>query len=391
MSGQTIAGVPIEETTVAAFLNDLAAAQYPRMVFNEICDKYELSTNAGLVLANRNGYPDRRRLQRAADEATNRARIAAPKIVDHTPVVDRPHPPAPHVDAQEVEAERLLEVPLTRIAADPHNVRKELTEIQELADSIRETGLLQPIVLRPSDTKGDDQLILVMGHRRRAAFELLGRDTIPAIVRGAMLPDEVLAAMLIENTQRVGLNPIEEARGIQRLMVSTGVTTHQVLGKKIGRSQPYISARLQLLSLDEQTQAAVAAGTMSIGAAVAKARKSNGTFRPNAQGKASGAHLDFNHRLASAVENLCSVVQKHSKQRPGRVGDVGCGECWEAVIRGDERLQVQRGRKTDKADLEQLEQLRHDLVDLMQRVDVDEDSIEALVTQLNTLLEGTPA
>lgn len=390
MTGTVVAGVPVDDAQIAAFLHDLGNAARPRDVFLETIEKHNLSLNAGKVIANRAGYPDPRRLLRAADEAAVRARVGAGSHDDPTPVVDRPHALAPDVEAEQVAGERLLEIPLSRIKPDPKNIREDLTEISELAASITQIGLLQPIVLRPSDVAGDTQLILVIGHRRRAAFELLGRETIPSVVRGAMLPDEVLAAMLMENGQRVGLNPIEEARGIAQLRAETGVTEHHKLAAKIGRNQTYVSGRLALLSLSDADQAAVRNGTMSLQRAIAKARGINGSHRPGAQGKASAAHLDFTHRLAASVENLCTVQLKHSKHKPGRIGDVGCGECWEAVIRSDERLQVQRGRQADKAELEHLEQLRDDLRQMVTGSE-DFNSVDDVFAKLTHVLEGTPA
>lgn len=381
MTTTVIAGVPLEESTIAAFLGDLAKADQPRNAFLDACERYEISVNVGRVVANRAGYPDRRRLARAAEEAQNRARAEhhTPEPVQHRLQADRQPAQASHDDADGSEG-RLLDIPLSRIKEDPKNVREELTEISELADSIEEIGLLQPVVVRPSDVAGDDQLILVIGHRRRAAFALLGRETIPAIVRGHMLPDEVLAAMLVENGQRVGLDPIEEARGLNRLKVQGGLVD-QSLARKVGRSQAYVSGRLALLSLDKDDQDAVRAGTMSIQNAINKARRVNGTWRPEAKGKASAAHLAFNHRLASAAESVCRQLG-HSKMTAGRIGGIACGECWEAVIRSDERNQLARGRQTDRDLRDAVTHLRDEWT-VAGRDDVAAD--------LTNLLEGTPS
>jgi ParB family chromosome partitioning protein len=107
-----------------------------------------------------------------------------------------------------VAIEGLVELPIDQVHPSPNNPREHLTDIDGLADSIREAGLIQPLVVQPID--GGYQV--VAGHRRLAALQLLGRLNAECIVRRPLRSDEELLTMLIENGQRAGLDPIEEAR-----------------------------------------------------------------------------------------------------------------------------------------------------------------------------------
>ncbi|GAA4120568.1 hypothetical protein GCM10022215_24350 [Nocardioides fonticola] len=232
--------------------------------------------------------------------------------------------------------QQLVDVLLDELHPDPDNVRDELGDLTELARSIADQGVLQPVVAR----RHDGHLVLVMGHRRHAAARLAGLTRIPCIIRADMDPDDVLAAMIMENGQRLGLDPIEEARALARLKRLDNATDAD-LAARVSKSQPYISARLALLSLTPPQQAAVRAGTLSLTRATKLGREQGGIARPGAAGKASAAHLAWSHPLAEAVSLLCTR-NGHSKHHPGRPGGVGCGECWEAVIRSDERDKARR-------------------------------------------------
>jgi ParB family chromosome partitioning protein len=153
------------------------------------------------------------------------------------------------------------ELPVSAIrpnAVNPRQVFDE-DEMAELAHSIKEVGLLQPVVVRRS---GDDYE-LVMGERRWRATQQAGLDTIPAIVREtddtAMLRDA-----LLENLHRSQLNPLEEASAYQQLLEDFGCT-HEELANRIGRSRPQISNTLRLLRLSPAVQRRVAAGVLSAG------------------------------------------------------------------------------------------------------------------------------
>jgi ParB family chromosome partitioning protein len=181
------------------------------------------------------------------------------------------------------------EVPMAAIVPNPRQPRQVFDEdaLAELAHSIREFGLLQPIVVRPLPAEpairhlpaepaigklpaepaigqvGTGRYELIMGERRWRAAQLAGLDCIPAIVRGTA-DDAMLRDALLENIQRVQLNPLEEAAAYQQLLEDFGVT-HEQLASRIGRSRPVITNTIRLLRLPVAVQRRVAAGVLSAG------------------------------------------------------------------------------------------------------------------------------
>jgi len=132
--------------------------------------------------------------------------------------------------------------------------------LEELVDSIREVGLLQPVVVRPL---GDGTYELVMGERRWRASQLAGTGTIPAIVRPTEDHD-LLRDALLENLHRAQLNPLEEAAAYSQLLEDFGCTQEE-LATRIKRSRPQISNTIRLLRLPPTVQRRVAAGVLSAG------------------------------------------------------------------------------------------------------------------------------
>ncbi|MCK7637207.1 ParB/RepB/Spo0J family partition protein [Corynebacterium pygosceleis] len=155
------------------------------------------------------------------------------------------------------------ELPVTQIMPNPHQPRTVFDEeaLGELVHSIREFGLMQPIVVRRAPDDGGWEII--MGERRWRAATRAGLTEIPAIVRdtddGSMLRDA-----LLENIHRVQLNPLEEAAAYQQLLEEFGVTQAQ-LADRIGRSRPVITNMIRLLALPVPVQRKVAAGVLSAG------------------------------------------------------------------------------------------------------------------------------
>lgn len=136
-------------------------------------------------------------------------------------------------------------------------------DMEELTHSIKELGVLQPIVVRPTREKGEEKYELVMGERRWRATQRAGLDTVPAIIRETH-DDDLLRDALLENLHRSQLNPIEEAAAYQQLLEEFGATQEQ-LSQKIGRSRPQISNTIRLLKLPALVQRRVAAGILSAG------------------------------------------------------------------------------------------------------------------------------
>ncbi|HYN74915.1 MAG TPA: ParB/RepB/Spo0J family partition protein [Candidatus Limnocylindria bacterium] len=154
------------------------------------------------------------------------------------------------------------ELPVDSISPNPRQPRQVFDEeaLAELVHSIREIGLLQPIVVRPTEPGTYE---LVMGERRLRATQAAGLATIPAIVRET--DDEaMLRDALLENLHRSQLNPLEEAAAYDQLLKDFGCT-HEELASRIGRSRPQISNTIRLLKLPPQVQRRVAAGVLSAG------------------------------------------------------------------------------------------------------------------------------
>lgn len=171
------------------------------------------------------------------------------------------------------DAEKLVPVPGAEFAVlnvkDIHPNRKQPRtdfdehDMEELVHSIKEIGVLQPIVVRPSQEDNDEKYELVMGERRWRATQRAGIDTIPAIVRETKNVD-LLRDALLENLHRSQLNPIEEAAAYQQLL-DEFETTQDQLAQRIGRSRPQISNTIRLLKLPALVQRRVAAGILSAG------------------------------------------------------------------------------------------------------------------------------
>ena len=169
-------------------------------------------------------------------------------------------------DLLPVPGAQFAEIPVSSIAPNPRQPRQVFDEEAqaELVQSIRQVGVLQPVVVRP--LPGGDQppsYELVMGERRWRASQQAGLETIPAIVRETQ-DDDLLRDALLENLHRSQLNPLEEAAAYQQLLDDFGCT-HDELAERIGRSRPQISNTLRLMRLPPLVQRRVAAGVLSAG------------------------------------------------------------------------------------------------------------------------------
>ncbi len=173
---------------------------------------------------------------------------------DFTPQAQAPAGPAAD--------EPIRELPLTRMQAGRYQPRTRMDEtaLQELADSIREHGLLQPIVVRAI---GDDRYEIIAGERRFRAAALAQLRSVPVIVR-EVSDENALAIALIENIQREDLNPLEEATAIRRLIEEFNYT-HEQASQAIGRSRSATSNLLRLLNLAEPVQTMLLAGDIEMG------------------------------------------------------------------------------------------------------------------------------
>ena len=160
-----------------------------------------------------------------------------------------------------VAGARFAELPVDSIRANAKQPRQVFDEdaLAELTHSVREFGVLQPIVVREQG----DGYELVMGERRLRASVLAGLTMIPAIIR-TTADDDMLRDALLENIHRAQLNPLEEAAAYQQLLEEFGAT-HDELAHRIGRSRPQVSNTIRLLNLPVPVQRRVAAGVISAG------------------------------------------------------------------------------------------------------------------------------
>ncbi|MGZ4119286.1 MAG: ParB/RepB/Spo0J family partition protein [Actinomycetota bacterium] len=160
---------------------------------------------------------------------------------------------------QRVSGPQLRDVPLDEIRPNPRQPRTGLDDamLEELAASIRSVGLLQPVVVRP--VSGGYEL--VAGERRWRASKIAGLMRIPAIVRETG-DDQMLRDALIENLQRVDLNPLEEAAAFRQLVDDFGAT-HEEIADRVGKSRAAVTNALRLLQLGPDVQQRLAAGTLS--------------------------------------------------------------------------------------------------------------------------------
>lgn len=156
------------------------------------------------------------------------------------------------------------ELPLDRIEPNPDQPRRQFDEaaLAELAASIQEVGLLQPIVVRPSEEEG--RYRLVVGERRWRAARLAGLETIAAVIREDSEPATTLTEALIENLQRTDLTPLEEAAAYRELLEEYGLT-HEEIARRVGRSRSSVSNTLRLLQLPAPIQGMVERGELSAG------------------------------------------------------------------------------------------------------------------------------
>lgn len=156
----------------------------------------------------------------------------------------------------------LVTVPLRDLRPNPRQPRDSFDEsgLRELAHSLREVGMLQPIVARPV---GEGRYQIVAGERRFRAAQMAGLHEVPVVVRHTG-DEQLLTEALVENVHRADLDPIEEATAYRQLLDDFGLT-HDALAVKLGRSRSAISNSLRLLALPEEVRELVVAGTLSAG------------------------------------------------------------------------------------------------------------------------------
>lgn len=170
-------------------------------------------------------------------------------------------------DVQQPQASETVEqVELAKIRPNPYQPRREFDKqaLKELAKSIDESGVFQPVILRQPNPQLE-RYELIAGERRFRASKLAHKKTIPAIIR-SMTDEQVMEAAILENLQREDLTPLEEAQGYATLMDKLSLTQSEV-AQKLGKSRPYIANYLRLLGLPDQIKQLVDNGDLSMGQA----------------------------------------------------------------------------------------------------------------------------
>jgi ParB family chromosome partitioning protein len=165
-------------------------------------------------------------------------------------------------DSKIADSKSIIEIKLDRIDPSPSQPRKDFDEekLRELAVSIKETGIIQPIVVR----RLGDRYEIIAGERRFRAAGLAGLETVRAIIGENLPPARRMEIALVENLQRTDLNPIEAAEGISELMMKGNLTQEQI-AEKIGKERSTIANLLRLLNLPEEIQEDIRNGIISAG------------------------------------------------------------------------------------------------------------------------------
>lgn len=279
---------------------------------------------------------------------------SAPTAPQRQPAASSAPSPSPDLGATEetptlepvapaVEGAYFAELPLTQLVANPRQPRTAFDEdaMAELVASLREVGLLQPVVVRARST---DQFELIMGERRWRAAQLAGFETIPAIVRETADVD-LLRDALLENLHRAQLNPLEEAAAYQQLLDDFGCT-HDELAGRLGRSRPQISNTLRLLKLSAPVQRRVAAGIVSAG----HARALLAIVDPAGQDELA-SRVVAEGISVRALEELVAVGDTGvvSRTRKPRVSEPGLSEIADRLSdRFETRCSVELGKSKGK-------------------------------------------
>lgn len=269
---------------------------------------------------------------------------------------------------QEQDQERILQIAVSRIHPDPEQPRRSFDEekLAELADSIRELGVMQPLLLAKTP---DGDYRIVAGERRYRAAVSAGLQKLPCIVRHYS-PEQLAEASLIENIQREDLSALEEAAAYRRLMDGFGYTQEQ-LAQKLGKSRSYLANTLRLLQLPGQYRAMVEDGRLSPGHARAVLSLSD----PLAQSRLVDAIIARSLSVRDA-EKMARDLADDKKQKPAADGGSRMRDAHfcdlEKRFRGSLGMPVKLSGSLDKGKLVISYNSGDDLENLMEKLLEDE-------------------
>ncbi|MFJ8111104.1 ParB/RepB/Spo0J family partition protein [Streptomyces sp. NPDC096132] len=281
--------------------------------------------------------------------------VAAAKVAT-LPNVSRETEDLPAYGAVEMPATPIgayfAEIPLDAITPNPRQPREVFDEyaLDELITSIKEVGLLQPVVVREV---GSGQYELIMGERRWRACREAGLEAIPAIVR-ATDDEKLLLDALLENLHRAQLNPLEEAAAYDQLLKDFNCT-HDQLADRIGRSRPQVSNTLRLLKLSPAVQNRVAAGVLSAGHARAllSVEDSEEQERLAHRIVAEGLSVRSVEEIVTLMGSRPQTAQRARKPRAGALVSPALSELATRLSdRFETRVKVDLGQKKGKITVE---------------------------------------
>ena len=200
--------------------------------------------------------------------------------------------------------DKVVELDLNDIVANKQQPRKYFddTKLKELSESIKNNGLLQPIIVAKQPNEADGKYVIVAGERRYRASRMAGLDTIKSIIV-KMDDKDILRNAIIENVQREDLNPVEEANGYRNIIENFGYT-HEQLAKEVGKSRAHITNLLRVLNLPDEILSALRNGNITLG----HAKVLLGTDNPN----------DY---IEEIISNQLSVRQLESLVKNGYVAE----------------------------------------------------------------------
>ncbi|PKN87896.1 MAG: stage 0 sporulation protein J [Chloroflexi bacterium HGW-Chloroflexi-8] len=206
---------------------------------------------------------------------------------------------------QSISLSSVLEIPVNEILPNPHQPRTEMNpdELQDLAESIREHGIIQPLIISPGNK--ENEYFLIAGERRLRAAKIVGLKQVPAILRNVSDQGQLELA-LIENVQRTDLSPLETAEAYRQLSDDFNLS-HEEIAKRVGKSRVTITNSIRLLKLPDSVRNALASGIISEG----HARALLALTSPQAQLAVLETILKFDYSVRQTEE----LVRKYGGER----------------------------------------------------------------------------
>ena len=244
-------------------------------------------------------------------------------------------------------SDSITSLPLQKVEPNPRQPRRvfDEEELQALADSIAEHGIVQPLAVRD---EGNGYYMIIAGERRWRAARLAGLDEVPVVVLDA---DDrtVMELALVENLQRQDLNPMEEAEGYRVLMEDYGLTQEQT-AERVGKSRPAVANALRLLALPDEVRELVESGALSAGHARAILSLSSEKLQKAAAQKILALRLSV--RQAEAMCKRMSAETKSKKPKSVLTVDY-VGECEKALTKQlSRKVRIVNGKRKGRFELE---------------------------------------